>query len=173
MKAFRVLIMATGTEFIGIETPNTNSNLIWYFNPFKALLVVRDFYKKPVVSRRDTQIVLIQFAHYSGILPIYYDVTTGRFMIYRSFGGLFCWILSLILMIAFTSGLILAQTKSFLFRGFVITNIFDIVPLLFTTMLVCTSFIHMHTVVKRLEIVQLINGYNQHVQYLKRKNFVT
>lgn len=157
--------MATSTESIRIESPK--SKFIWHFNPLKALLVVRDFYEKAIITRRDVQIVLIQFAYYSGILPIYFDGTTDRFMIHKSFQGLFCWIVWLIFVTVSMFGLIIAQVAAY--RNFVITNILDIVPLLCTAMLTSVWSIHMHTAVKRLDIVQLINGYNQHVQYLKSK----
>jgi hypothetical protein len=65
--------------------------------------------------------------------------------------------------------LVLAQVNTFLFHSFLITNIMDTIPLLFTAFLTSVGIIHLHTAFKRIEIVQLINSYNQHLKHMGSK----
>jgi hypothetical protein len=52
----------------------------WPLNPFKAFRLVKDFSLKPRVTRRETQILLIQFGYHAGALPFFYDTENDVFI---------------------------------------------------------------------------------------------
>jgi hypothetical protein len=134
------------------------------FNPLAALRIVKNFGLKSDLTRRDIQATLLQFAYHSAISPIYQY--GDEFRLHSSKRGLLPWIFMLGLISFSAIVLIGTQLNTFIFHTFTITNIQDIVPLFFTSCLVSTWILHLHTALKRQEIVQLVNGYNQHCDYL-------
>ena len=143
---------------------------LWYLNPIKAYALVKDFILKRVITRREAQIILIQFPYYSGTLPFYYDSQTDKFVLNRTFRGLFCWFLLLVISTISCIGITAAVTLKIATTPFQITNIHDVAPPFNLACYIAAIVLHWHTAFKRDDMVQLMNGYHQYVQFHKRKS---
>lgn len=142
----------------------------WNLDITKAYGEIKHYALIPRVTLHDTQIVLIQFGYYAGILPFYYNPTSDLFVLNKTYKTLFWWILSLAWCTLGSLGLMAFLVHGIIFDTLVLTNMFDVVAIFLSAGFLTTWLLHLQTLVKRQEMVQILNGYNQHVNHFKRKS---
>jgi len=149
------------------------SSILWYFSPSRAIKTFIKFYTehnyKPK-SKRELQILFVDYGHAWGVLPFFYDSSTDTFVLHETKSALFCWLL--VIGSYFFTCLVLGVNLFIKFQtqNLVITKISDIMPVFNAACCWSAGLLHLHTAYKRREIVDLLNLYNSHTKYLNRKS---
>jgi hypothetical protein len=69
--------------------------------------------------------------------------------------------------------MVASLARKAMFEEVFITNVSDIVPIFNLAGYLATWLLHVHTAFKRTELLQLINGYNLHVEHWKRNTYLS